>query len=317
MSTLPIPTHGAAVAAGSRPKQTVVTLQAKRERGEPITMLTAYDYPTARLVDAAGVDAVLVGDSLAMVVLGHPSTLSVTMDEMLHHARAVRRGVAHALVIGDMPFLSYQVDVRDAVRNAGRFVQEAGMDAVKLEGGRAFADTVRAIVRAGIPVQGHIGLTPQSVNVLGGYRVQGRTAAAARAMVDDALALQDAGCFSIVLESVPAPVAAHITSRLSIPTIGIGAGVGTSGQVLVTHDLLGLFDDFKPKFVKRYAELRGSVDAALRAYVDDVAAGRFPEDVHTYAMPEAELAAFTAWAASEGAPGGALADGVDGRSARP
>ncbi len=307
MSTLPIPTPGAAAAAGSRPKQTVVTLQAKRDRGEPITMLTAYDYPTARLVDAAGVDAILVGDSLAMVMLGHPNTLSVTMDEMLHHARAVRRGVEHALVIGDMPFMSYQVDAREAVRNAGRFVQEAGIDGVKLEGGRAFADTVRAVVRAGIPVQGHIGLTPQSVNVLGGYRVQGRTAAAARTMVDDALALQDAGCFSIVLESVPAPVAAHVTERLSIPTIGIGAGAGTSGQVLVTHDLLGLFDDFKPKFVKRYAELRGSVDAALRAYVDDVVGRRFPEVAHTYAMPADELAAFEAWAAEWNRDRGAAA----------
>lgn len=317
MSTLPIPTPGAAAAAGSRPKQTVVTLQAKRDRGEPITMLTAYDYPTARLVDAAGVDAILVGDSLAMVMLGHPNTLSVTMDEMLHHARAVRRGVEHALVIGDMPFMSYQVDAREAVRNAGRFVQEAGMDGVKLEGGRAFADTVRAIVRAGIPVQGHIGLTPQSVNVLGGYRVQGRTAAAARAMVDDALALQDAGCFSIVLESVPAPVAAHVTARLSIPTIGIGAGAGTSGQVLVTHDLLGLFDDFRPKFVKRYAELRGSVDAALRAYIDDVAGGRFPEAAHTYAMPADELAAFTAWVAGRDGGANSVAQAAGGAADLP
>lgn len=291
MSTLPIPTPGAAAAAGSRPKQTVVTLQAKRDRGEPITMLTAYDYPTARLVDAAGVDAILVGDSLAMVMLGHPNTLSVTMDEMLHHARAVRRGVEHALVIGDMPFMSYQVDAREAVRNAGRFVQEAGIDGVKLEGGRAFADTVRAIVRAGIPVQGHIGLTPQSVNVLGGYRVQGRTAAAARTMVDDALALQDAGCFSIVLESVPAPVAAHVTERLSIPTIGIGAGAGTSGQVLVTHDLLGLFDDFKPKFVKRYANHFEAIGGAARAFFDEVRGGAFPDEEHSFRSTTMRLVA--------------------------
>jgi len=275
-----------------RTKTTVLTLQAKRDRGEPITMLTAYDYPTARMVDEAGVDAILVGDSLAMVVLGHPNTLSVTMDEMVHHARAVHRGARNTLLIGDMPFMSYQAAIVDAVRNAGRFVQEAGMDAVKLEGGRLFADTARAIVRASIPVQGHIGLTPQSVNVLGGYRVQGRTAEAAAALVDDALALEDAGCFSIVLESVPAPVAAHITRRVRIPTIGIGAGVETSGQVLVTHDLLGLFDDFKPKFVKRYAELRREADNALREFIADVHAGAFPEAVHTYPMPEAELAAF-------------------------
>jgi len=289
MSTLPTQQSGSIAV---RPKTTVLTLQAKRDRGEPITMLTAYDYPTARMVDEAGVDAILVGDSLAMVILGHPNTLAVTMDEMLHHARAVHRGAHHALLIGDMPFMTYQATVVDAVRNAGRFVQEAGMDAVKLEGGRPMADTARAVIRAGIPVQGHIGLTPQSVNVLGGYRVQGRTAGAAVALVDDALALEDAGCFSIVLESVPAPVAAHISGRLRIPTIGIGAGAGTGGQVLVTHDLLGLFDDFRPKFVKRYAELRGQIDAALREYVAEVRAGAFPEDAHTYPMPEAELAAF-------------------------
>ncbi len=289
MSTLPVSTEPS---IAIRAKTTVLTLQAKRGRGERITMLTAYDYPTARMVDAAGVDAILVGDSLAMVVLGHPNTLAVTMDEMLHHARAVHRGAHHALLIGDMPFMSYQVSEAEAVRNAGRFVQEAGMDAVKLEGGRPFAATIRAIVRAGIPVQGHIGLTPQSVNVLGGYRVQGRTAAAAVALVDDALALEDAGCFSIVLESVPTPVAAAITDRVRIPTIGIGAGAGTGGQVLVTHDLLGLFDDFKPKFVKRFAELRGQIDAALRDYIAEVTDGSFPQAAHTYPMPEAELAAF-------------------------
>jgi len=289
MSTLPA-TPGPEITV--RAKNTIHTLQAKRDRGEPISMLTAYDYPTARLVDAAGVDAILVGDSLAMVVLGHENTLSVTMDEMLHHARAVRRGANHALLIGDMPFLSYQVCVEDAVRNAGRFVQEAGMDAIKLEGGRAVADTVRAVVRAGIPVQGHIGLTPQSIHLLGGYRVQGRTAAAAAALVEDALALEDAGCFSIVLESVPTPVATYVTERLRIPTIGIGAGAGTSGQVLVIHDLLGLFDDFRPKFVKRFAELRDAAEAAVRAYLDEVGSRSFPETAHTYSMPEAEWELF-------------------------
>src|SRR5688572_5659442 len=221
-------------------KTTAVTLREKRERREPISMVTAYDFPTARLADEAGFDAILVGDSLAMVVLGHPDTLAVTMDEMLHHARAVRRGAERALLIGDMPFMSYQADEDDALRNAGRFLKEAGMEAVKLEGGRPVAAVVRRIVRAGIPVQGHIGLTPQSVNALGGWKVQGRTAAAARTLLEDALALEDAGCFSLVLESVPDRVAALITDRLHIPTIGIGAGPGTSGQVLVVHDVLGL-----------------------------------------------------------------------------
>ncbi len=225
------------VAASQRPKTTVLTFAEKRRRGEKLTMLTAYDYPGAKLVDEAGVDAILVGDSLAMVVLGHPNTLSVTMDEMLHHARAVSRGASRALLIGDMPFMSYQADSREAVRNAGRFLQEAGMDAVKLEGGRAFAETARAIVRAGIPVMGHVGLTPQSVNVMGGWRVQARTADSARALFDDALALQEAGCFAVVLESVPQRLAGFVTERLEIPTIGIGAGPGTSGQVLVLHDM--------------------------------------------------------------------------------
>lgn len=285
-------TAGSAESIRVRAKTTVLSLQAQRDRGEPITMLTAYDYPTARWVDEAGADMILVGDSLAMVVLGHADTLSVTMDEMLHHARAVRRGARSALLVGDMPFMSYQVTAAEAVRNAGRFVAEGGMDAVKLEGGAAYAETIRAIVRAGIPVQGHIGLIPQSINVLGGYRVQGRDAASAMALLEDALALQAAGCFSIVLESVPAPVAAEITRRLRIPTIGIGAGAGTSGQVLVLHDLLGLFDAFKPKFVRRFATLRPEIDAALAAYLEAVRTGSFPEEAHTYPMPEAEWAAF-------------------------
>jgi 3-methyl-2-oxobutanoate hydroxymethyltransferase len=275
-----------------RPKTTVLTFGEKRRRGEPIVMLTAYDYPTARIVDEAGVDAILVGDSLGMVVLGHPNTLSVTVDEMLHHARAVSRGAQTALLIGDMPFMSYQADAGEAVRNAGRFLKEAGMDAVKLEGGRAYAETVRAIVRSGIPVQGHVGLTPQSLNALGGWRVQGRTAATARGLLDDALALEDAGCFSIVLESIPYRLAEHITRRLGIPTIGIGAGAGTSGQVLVLHDLLGLYDRFTPKFAKRYAELGEAAAAAVRAYRADVETGAFPDREHSYAIPEAEWRAF-------------------------
>ena len=290
-------------AANPRPKTTVLSFAEKRRRGEPITMLTAYDYPTARIIDEAGIDAILVGDSLAMVVLGHPNTLSVTMDEMLHHARAVSRGSRSALLIGDMPFMSYQADPAEAVRNAGRFLQDAGMDAVKLEGGRPFVETVRAIVRAGIPVQGHIGLTPQSVNALGGWRVQGRTAAAARALFEDALALQDAGCFSLVLESVPYRLGAHITERLSIPTIGIGAGGGTSGQVLVIHDVLGLYDRLTPKFAKRYVDLGEAIATAVGAFRADVEGRTFPGREHSYAIPEEEWQAFVTGAgARRGGP---------------
>ncbi len=286
-----------------RPKTTVLTLAEKRRGGEPISMLTAYDYPTARAVDAAGIDAILVGDSLAMVVLGHPNTLSVTMEEMLHHAKAVSRGSHHALLIGDLPFMSYQADCAEAVRNAGRFLQEAGMDAVKLEGGAQYVDTVRAITRAGIPVQGHIGLTPQSVNALGGWRVQGRTAEAARTLLEDALALEAAGCFSIVLESLPYRLGSYITERLSIPSIGIGAGPGTSGQILVIHDILGLYDKFTPKFAKRYADMALAQGAAIEAYRDEVAAGRFPTREHSYAIPEEEWNGFLASLGSTRLPG--------------
>ncbi|HEX7234448.1 MAG TPA: 3-methyl-2-oxobutanoate hydroxymethyltransferase, partial [Nitrosospira sp.] len=237
--------------ANVRKKVTTLTLRQKKERGEPITMLTAYDYPTALAMDQAGVDVILVGDSLAMVVLGYENTLPVTMEEMLHHSRAVARGAKNALLIGDMPFMSYQVSVEEATRNAGRFLQQGGMDAVKLEGGRERAEAVRSITSAGIPVMGHIGLTPQSINQLGGFRAQGKTAIAARRLVEDALILEEAGCFSLVLESVPARLAELISKKISIPTIGIGAGVGCDGQVLVTHDLLGLFDRFTPKFVKK------------------------------------------------------------------
>jgi 3-methyl-2-oxobutanoate hydroxymethyltransferase len=227
-----------------------------------------------------------------MVVLGLPDTLGVTMNEMLHHARAVSRGATRALLIGDMPFMSYQASGTEAVHNAGRFLQEAGMNAVKLEGGRAWASTIKAIAQAGIPVQGHIGLTPQSLNRLGGWRVQGRTAEAARALLDDALTLEDAGCFSIVLESVPGPLAAYITERLEVPTIGIGAGGGTSGQVLVSHDLLGLFDRFAPRFAKRYADLGQAMVAAFTAFCTEVAAGVFPGPEHTYDLPPEEWEAF-------------------------
>jgi len=272
----------------SRKKVTTLTFRRKKQRGDPITMLTAYDYPTALAIDQAGLDSILVGDSLGMVVLGYANTLPVTMEDMLHHSRAVARGAQFALLIGDMPFMSYQTDIKDAVRNAGRFLQEGGMDAVKLEGGRERADAVRAIIAAGIPVMGHLGLTPQSVNQLGGFRPQGREAAAARRLVEDAQILQEAGCFSIVLESVPARLARFISQRLEIPTIGIGAGVGCDGQVLVTHDLLGLFDRFTPKFVKKYANLHAEMARAFTEYKKDVESCSFPGEEHSVEMPEEE-----------------------------
>jgi 3-methyl-2-oxobutanoate hydroxymethyltransferase len=251
-------------------------------------MLTAYDYPTALAMDQAGVDAILVGDSLAMVVLGYETTLPVTMEEMLHHSRAVARGAKSALLIGDLPFMSYQVSVEEATRNAGRFLQQGGMDAVKLEGGRERAEAVRSITSAGIPVMGHLGLTPQSVNQLGGFRAQGKTALAAKRLVEDALILEEAGAFSLVLESVPARLADLISKKLSIPTIGIGAGAGCDGQVLVTHDLLGLFDRFTPKFVKKYADFHREMQRAFTDYIEDVETKRFPSQEHTVEMDDKE-----------------------------
>jgi 3-methyl-2-oxobutanoate hydroxymethyltransferase len=286
MTTLP-PTQNQT----ERKKVTTRTFQTRKQRGEPITMLTAYDYPTALLIDQAGIDSILVGDSLGMVVLGYENTLPVTLDDMIHHAKAVARGARNSLLIGDMPFLSYQVSVPEAVRNAGRFLQEAGMDAVKLEGGCERLETIRAIVQAGIPVMGHLGLTPQSVHLLGGFRPQGRTAPAAARLIDEALALQEAGCFSLVLESVPARLAQLISQQLAIPTIGIGAGAGCDGQVLVTHDLLGLFDQ-APRFARRYADLRHEMLKAFAAYKDDVSARAFPAPEHTVEMPEDEWESF-------------------------
>ena len=250
----------------STSKVTTTVFRAKKVRGDRITMLTAYDYLTARAVDLSGMDSILVGDSLGMVILGYENTLPVTMAEMLHHCRAVSRGASRALLIGDMPFMSYQVNSQEAVRNAGRFLQEAGMDAVKLEGGRERLEAIKAIVGSGIPVLGHLGLTPQSVHQLGGFKTQGTTAAAARRLLEDAILLEESGCFGIVLESIPARIAEFISTRISIPTIGIGAGGGCDGQVLVTHDLLGLYDKFTPKFVKKYADLYKNIDAALAAY---------------------------------------------------
>jgi 3-methyl-2-oxobutanoate hydroxymethyltransferase len=254
-------------------------------------MLTAYDYPTALAMDRAGVDAILVGDSLGMVVLGYDTTLPVTMDDMLHHCKAVARGAKSAHLVGDMPFLSYQVSPAEAVRNAGRFLQEAGMDAVKLEGGANMAVTIEAIVSAGIPVMGHIGLTPQSVHQLGGFKTQGKSAEAARRLVEDAQRLEEAGCYALVLEAIPDRVAELITRRLRIPTIGIGAGLGCDGQVLVTHDLLGLFDRFTPKFVKQYARLHAVMAEAFEAYIADVQSGQFPAPEHAHAMDDDEYQA--------------------------
>ena len=275
-------------APAARKKVTTLTFRQKKERGEPISMLTAYDYPTALAMDQAGVDAILVGDSLAMVVLGYETTLPITMEEMLHHARAVARGAKSALLIGDLPFMSYQVSVEEATRNAGRFLQQGGMDAVKLEGGRERADAVRSITSAGIPVMGHLGLTPQSVNQLGGFRAQGKTALAAKRLVEDALILEEAGAFSLVLESVPARLADLISKKISIPTIGIGAGAGCDGQVLVTHDLLGLFDRFTPRFVKKYADFHREMQSAFTDYIEDVETRRFPAQEHTVEMDDKE-----------------------------
>jgi 3-methyl-2-oxobutanoate hydroxymethyltransferase len=273
-------------------KLPLTELAEMKRRGERIVMVTAYDAPGGRFADAAGIDVVLVGDSAAMVVLGHDSTVPATMDEMLVLTRAVTRGARRPLVVADMPFGSFQVSDEDALANAIRFVKEAGADAVKLEGAGPSLSRVRALVGAGIPVMGHIGLTPQSATMLGGFKAQGRTADKARQLVEDAIALQDAGCFSLVLEAVPSPVATRITGLLDIPTIGIGAGAGCNGQVLVYHDLLGLYEGRAPRFVKRYAGLADEIRAALEQYAEEVRTGRFPEEQHGYAMPDEELDAF-------------------------
>jgi 3-methyl-2-oxobutanoate hydroxymethyltransferase len=275
-----------ATPSSNRKKVTTAALRAKKERGEPITVLTAYDYPTALAMDRAGVDAILVGDSLGMVVLGYETTLPVTMEDMLHHAKAVARGAKSAHLIGDMPFMSYQASTGEAVRNAGRFLQEAGMDAVKLEGGRQVAGSIEAIVGAGIPVMGHLGLTPQSVHQLGGFKAQGKTAEAARRLVEDAHILEEAGCYALVLEAIPDRLAELISQRLSIPTIGIGAGAGTDGQVLVTHDLLGLFDRFTPKFVKQYANVHAEMARAFGEYLAEVRGHAFPAPEHAVGMDD-------------------------------
>jgi 3-methyl-2-oxobutanoate hydroxymethyltransferase len=268
-------------------------LAAMKERGQKIVMVTAYDAPGARFAEDAGVDVILVGDTAAMVVLGYEgTTVPVTMEEMLFLTRTVARAARRPIIVGDMPFGSYQVSDEDAVRNAIRFVKDARADVVKLEGAGPMTSRARAIVQAGIPVMGHVGLTPQSATALGGFKTQGRTAEAANRLVAEARELEAAGCFSIVLEAVPAPVADRITATLSIPTIGIGAGAGCDGQVLVYHDLLGLTEGHLPRFVKRYASLSREIRDALEAYAADVRSGAFPGEEHTYAMSEEELALF-------------------------
>ena len=261
---------------------TTLQLQGMKNKGEAISMVTAYDATFARILDEAAVDMLLVGDSLGMVVQGHETTLQVTMDDMVYHTSAVVRGSRRSMVVADLPFMSYQASTEDAVRNAGRLMAEAGCQAVKLEGGARSAPAVKRIVEAGIPVVGHIGLTPQSVHALGGFLVQGRDERAAEILLDDARALQDAGAFAVVLETVPGPLAARVTSELDIPTIGIGAGVECDGQVLVCYDLLGLVREFNPKFLKRYAELGDAAHEAVCAYVADVKARRFPGPQHTF-----------------------------------
>lgn len=272
--------------AADRKKVSIIDLQNKKAKGRPMTMMTAYDYPTAQMVDRAGIDMILVGDSLAMVVLGYENTVSVTMEEMLHHCRAVARGAKHPLLVGDMPFMSYHVSVPQAVENAGRLLKEGNMDVVKLEGGKERAEVVRAIVRAGIPVMGHIGLTPQTISMLGGFRVQGKSVDAALSVIDDALALEEAGCFAMVVEGVPDRVAALITERVAIPTIGIGAGKHCDGQVLVLHDMLGMFDRFTPKFVKKYASFFETGTKALQDYIAEVENGTFPGAEHIYTIQD-------------------------------
>ncbi|MCH8813738.1 MAG: 3-methyl-2-oxobutanoate hydroxymethyltransferase [Chloroflexi bacterium] len=267
-------------------RTTVTDLKAMKKRGEKIVMITAYDFPSARLVEQAGVPLILVGDTLGMVVLGYDTTVPVTVDDIIHHTKAVVRGTNKAHVVADMPFMSYQTGPEEALRNAGRMLKEAGAQSIKLEGGVAVAETVRRLVDSGIPVMGHIGLTPQSINQIGGYKIQGKTPAAAVKLINDAVALQEAGAYAVVLELVPAQLSKAISERITIPTIGIGAGVDCDGQVQVFHDLLGLFSEFLPKHAKRYAQIGDSIVAAVSQYADDVRNGQFPTDKESFIQRE-------------------------------
>ena len=267
-------------------KNTVVTFQQMKERGEKISMLTAYDYSTAKIEDEAGVNSILVGDSLGNVILGYEDTISVTMEDMIHHGAAVARGVNNALVIVDMPFMSYQTSVYDAVVNAGRLMKEGRAGAVKLEGGKEVCPQIKAIVDAGIPVCAHLGLTPQSINAFGGFKIQGKTASAAKKLVEDAMAIQEAGAFAVVLEGIPKKLADLVTEKLTIPTIGIGAGVNCDGQILVYQDMLGMYSDFTPKFVKTYEKLGEKMDFAFKKYIEEVKCGDFPEEKHSFKISD-------------------------------
>jgi len=257
-----------------------------KRQGKKIRMVTAYDYPTAVIIEKTGIEMILVGDSLGMVVLGYDGTVPVTVEDIIHHAKPVVKGAPNTHIVADMPFMSYQVSIEDAIRNAGRLIKESGADSVKLEGGLDYSSTVKAIVKAGIPVMGHIGLTPQTAGSLGGFKVQGKDAKAAQNLIDSAIALEDAGAFAIVLECIPAPLAKIISQKLTIPTIGIGAGVYCDGQVLVTQDMLGLFDRFVPKFVKQYAQIGQLELEAFNKYAEEVALGVFPDDAHSFSMKE-------------------------------
>ncbi len=272
-------------------RTTIREIRAMKRRGEPIAMITAYDYTSGRIVEEAGVPIVLVGDSLGQVVLGYDSTVPVTMEDMLHHIKAVARGTKRVHIVGDLPFMSYQASAEDALRNAGRLLKEGGAQSVKLEGGRHVAETVRRIVQAGIPVMGHLGLTPQAVNQLGGYRIQGRTPKAATELIEDAKSLEDVGAYALVLEGVPSEVARIVTEQLSIPTIGIGAGVHCDGQVQVFHDLLGLYPDFTPKHARKYANLADTISVAVSEYMRDVKAHTFPSKDESFTMPPKVLQA--------------------------
>ncbi len=272
------------------PKVTIPDVIKAKTEGRKLVMMTAYDYPFGLLADEAGVDIVLIGDSLGMVVMGLDGTVEVTMEHMIHHIRAVVRGCKGPLVIGDMPFMSYNTSIPEAIHNAGRLMKEGGCDAIKLEGGVDFAATIEAIVKAGIPVQGHIGLTPQTASALGGFKMQGRDAAAAKQIIDDAKALQKAGVFSMILEAVPAPLGKLVAEAVQVPVIGIGAGSDVDGQVLVTHDMVGLFDKFVPKFVKQYTKIRPIILEALQAYKKEVTDVNFPAAEHSFKMPDEALA---------------------------
>lgn len=276
-------------------KITSADFKSMKKNGEKITMVTGYDYSTAKLIDKSGINSILVGDSLGMVMLGYPDTISVTIEDMIHHSAAVARGAKNALVICDMPFMSYQTSVYDAVVNAGRLMKEGRCGAVKLEGGKEFAEHIRAITNASIPVCGHIGMTPQSVNVFGGFKVQGKSIDTAKKIVEDALALEEAGAFAIVLECVPADLAEFISNTVSIPTIGIGAGVGCDGQVLVYQDMLTMFDDFCPKFVKRFGDVGTVMENAFKAYSDEVKSAQFPSKEHSYAIDNDIMEELKAW----------------------